>query len=337
MIKNVEMFLEFKEYIPKPPQAAQDMYKQACSNDSVTINSWRPKWIANAKACKERFGSFKENGIGQIFHSNKHKPCIVVGSGPSLAGNIDELAKIKDMAIVSCLHNFHYMVDNDVKVDYYVSLDAGPVVIDEMFEGGSKTPAEYIEATKDKTLLAFIGSHPSLWENWKGRVLLFNSPVPDEEFKKAVDELEPFHSYVSTGGNVLGAATYIAKAVMGSNPVVFVGADFCFSYTRQFHPWKSKYDAELGVCLRAIDVYGNSRLTWQSYFNFKTWFDWLCHNITGIWINCTEGGLLGSYTEGNIMAVRQMTLKDFYFMYSVSESFRPSFENPEKAQEIILF
>jgi hypothetical protein len=337
MIKNVEMLFEYKNTIARAPQESKDMYSQACSNDTVTVNTWRPKWIANVKANKARFGSFKEHGVGRLFGLNACKPAIVVGSGPSLRNNIDQLKKVKNIPILSCLHNYQFMVDNEVNVDYYVSLDAGDVVISEISEGGKKTHEEYVESTKGKTLIAFIGSHPSLFDNWKGKVLLFNCPVPDDEYSKETSALEEFHTLVSTGGNVLGAATYIAKAILGSNPITFVGADFCFSYTRKFHAWDSKYDADIGDAVRAVDVWGNSVLTWPSYHNFKIWFDWLCSNVPGIYINCTEGGLLGSYPEGNIAQIKQMRLEEFIWMYTMHEEMRAQCEMPEVLDKKILF
>lgn len=337
MIKKVEMEFQFKNTILAAPQSSKEQYSQACSNDTVTVNHWRDKWIGNVKANKEKFGSFKEHGVGKLFGTNKLKPCIVVGSGPSLANNIQGLKDTHGIPIVSCLHNYQYMVDNGINVDYYVSLDAGAVVIDEISEGGKLTHAEYVESTKDKTLLAFVGSNPKLFENWKGKVYLFNCPVPDPSYHDEIEKLEKFHTLVSTGGNVLGACTYIAKAILGSNPIIFTGADFCFSYTRKFHAWNSKYDADIGEAIRGIDVWGNSVLTWQSYYNFKVWFDWLAASVPGLYINCTEGGLLGSYPEGNIVQIKQMTLEDCLWMYGMHEQMRAQCEDPEINDQKILF
>lgn len=337
MIKNVEMLFQYKNTILSAPQASTDQYKQACANDGVTVDHWREKWIGNVKANKERFKNFKDHGLGQLFGVNKLKPCIVVGSGPSLANNIEELKKNPGIMVVSCLHNYQYMVDNNIKVDYYVSLDAGAVVIDEISEGGKLTHDEYVESTRDKTLIAFIGSNPKLFDNWKGKIYLFNCPVPDPLYHQETEKIEKFHTLVSTGGNVLGAATYIAKAIFGSNPIVYLGADFCFSYTRKFHAWPSKYDAQIGEAQRAIDVWGNSVLTWPSYYNFKVWFDWLAATVPGLYINCTEGGLMGSYPEGNIMQIIQMRLTDLFWQYGMHEEMRAQCENPEINDQKILF
>jgi hypothetical protein len=317
------------------------MWENACSSDTVTVNSWRETWSKNVRANHKRFGSFKKHSIGKLFQANQNKPAIIVGSGPSLSYNGEHLKENKGILTVSCLHNYHFFEDRGIPVDYYVTLDAGPVVLEEVSEGGKKTPAEYWASTKGKKLVAFIGTDPQLFEKWQGEVYLFNSPIPDETYAKTIEELEPFHMYMSTGGNVLGACMYLAKAIMGSNPVAFIGADFCFSYNQgsghKFHGWDSKYDASLGQVLRGVDVFGNKVLTWRSYFNFKNFFDYICLQVPGFWVNCTEGGMFGAYPEGNIMAVRQMALKDFISMYQMNEAIRGQCEEPEKPANLILF
>jgi len=337
MIKNVEMFFEYLPYIPQAPQKREEMYAQACKNDKVTIDSWRDIWLKNIKANHDKYGPFSNKSIGEFYGWNEKKPMIVAGSGPSLANNIDKLKDTKGIPIISCLHNFHYMIDNDVPVSFYVSLDAGKVTIEEISEGGKLTSEEYLAHTKDKTLFAFIGSPPELLESWQGKICFFTCPLPDQDILKDIAEIENFNTFVSTGGNVLGACTYIAKGILGSNPLVFVGADFCFSYARKFHAWDSKYDKELGRCLRATDVFGNACLTWQSYYNFKVWFDWLADTVPGIYINSSEGGLMGAYQEGNIMAVKQQTLGDVIRMYSIHHDLKDQCEKPNEDSKIILF
>jgi hypothetical protein len=303
----------------------------------VTVNHWAQIWLKNIKANKERFGSFKEHGMGKLWGSLAHKPCIVAGAGPSLKVNGALLKDRKGVTLISCLHNFHYFEDNDVPVDYYVTLDAGPVVMEEVSEGGTKTAEEYWERTKDKKLLAFIGTDPKLFDLWKGEVYFFNAPVPDPAYMAQLDSIESFGTYVSSGGNVLGACMYIAKGVMGANPIAFVGADFAFSYEKKFHAWDSKYDASLGYVIKAVDIYGNKVLTWQSYANFKNWFDWVAVKIPGIYINCTEGGTFGSYPDGNIMAVKQMELSQFIHMYNLHEELKKQCEDPACGEKKVLF
>jgi hypothetical protein len=336
-MRKVELNLEYQPYIVAAPMAARDQYAQACSNDAPTINSWRDTWLKQYKANKETFGSFAEHTVGQLFGKHQGMPVVIAGSGPSLTYNGQQLKNRGPALLISCLHNFHFFEDNDVAVDYYVTLDAGPVTIEEVSEGGTKTADEYWERTKDKILIAYVGTHPDLLKKWQGKIYFFACPIPDLKLMDEFDAIEKFNTFLSTGGNVLGACLYIAKGIFGASLVSFVGADFSFSYTSKFHGWDSKYDKEIGQCLRVTDVFGNKVKTWPSYHNFKVWFDWVASNVPGIYINCTEGGTFGAYDSGNIMAVRQMELETFLAMITMNEHLRDQCERPGEADRKVLF
>lgn len=337
MTKVREITCTYQNLIDGPPAAPEQMYAQACSNDKVTVNTWRPIWIANVKANHDRFGSFKEHGLGKLWGIFQNKPCIVVGSGPSLKHNAHVLKQNQGIPVVSCLHNFHYLEDLGVHVDYYVTLDAGEITVKEVSEGGQKTEEEYWEMTRSKKLLAFIGSPPKLLEKWRGEIYFFNCPVPDKDYEDAVKEVEVFNTMVSNGGNVLGACLYIAKGVFGCNPIAFMGADFSFGYNHKFHAWNSSYDAHMGHCVSLTDIFGNRVLTWQSYANFKSWFDFIVGRVPGIWFNVTEGGCLGSYPTGNIRQLQYTDLSNFLEMYQLNSHLKEQCDAPEKGINKILF
>jgi hypothetical protein len=316
----------------RPPESPQKLYERACSSDEITVNTWRETWKRNVKANHEKYGPFAASAIGELFGKERLKPVIVVGSGPDLATNVDQLKDTKGIALISVLHNYHYLEDRGIRPDYYVTLDAGDVTLEEIYEGGTKTPEEYLESTKDKTLLAFIGSSPKLLAAWKGKVIWFAAPLPDKQLTEDLKAVEDFTHLVSTGGNVLGASFYIAKAILGAGTVIFVGASFCFSYDNKFHPWDSKYDKDVGRYQTATDVFGMPRKTWASYYQFKCWFESRVCRVPGIYINCTEGGLFGAYPEGNIQQLIQMSLKDCIGMYSIADQMQVDFDDEAKAK-----
>jgi hypothetical protein len=332
MRKTIEMDLEYMPYIAAPKQSPKDLFKQAASNDEVTVNSWKDTWISQTEANHLTHGPFRDNSIAELFGKFQGSSVLVAGSGPSLGNNIKQLKDKGDTPLISVLHNFHYMVDNDVDVDYYVSLDAGEVTIEEISEGGDHDHEYYLEKTRDSTLLCFIGTHPKLLESWRGKVLFFNCPIPDKGITDAFNDVEQFDVYVSNGGNVLGAATYIAK-IMGAMTVGFLGADFCFDYTKKFHPWDSKYDGKVGHAMRVTNVWGHSNLTWASYYNFKCWFEYVAMTVPGIWCNCSEGGTLGAHPEGNIQHIKQMPLSYFINAFSLNKDVKYQYENPEDGRE----
>jgi hypothetical protein len=337
MARRVEIDLEYQNYIEAPPIAPQQLYNSACSNDGITIESWRQTWIDNVRENQKRFGPFKDKGVGKLFGKYRHLPAIVAGAGPSLKYNGEKLKDRGSIPLVSCLHNFHFLEDVGAPADYYVTLDAGEITIEEVSEGGSKSAQEYWDLTKNRKLIAFIGTSPRLLEKWQGEIYFFNAPVPDSKYMEEIAKIEPFYTYISNGGNVLGASLYIAKGIFGANPIAFVGADFSFSYDKKFHAWDSKYDKKLGYVVKAVDVFGNKVLTWQSYYNFKNWFDWVALQVSGLYINCTEGGCFGAYQDGNLMAVKQMALVDFFRMYQIFEELKAQCEQPEISHNKILF
>ena len=343
MSKTAVIQLELQPYIERPPLTPAQMYGSACSNDAGTIQQWRQTWISNITQNLAVFGPFAQKGIGKLFQSWLGGTCIVAGSGPSLALNIGKLKdRPKHIKLISCLHNFHAMEDNCANVDYYVSLDAGPITVHEVSEGGSKSPEEYWELTANRTLIAFIGSDPNLLKKWRGAIHFFNAPVPDESYMQEIAAIDPFHQFVSNGGNVLGASMYIAKGWLGAVSLVFIGADFAFSNRERvkFHYWESQYDASIGQTMRTVDIYGNCVHTWPSYHNFKLWFDYVTQVCPGNYINATEGGTFGAYQGGNIMSVLQMDLDRVFEMHSLSDKLRFRAENPSEkitAKDIILF
>lgn len=336
-MKIKQIHCEYQNYIDYNPVPTKQLFANACESDEVTINSWRETWQRNVKENHERFGPFGSKSIGHLFGKDHMKPVIIAGAGPSLKDNAIDLVDRKGITLVSCLHNFHFLEDTGCGADYYVTLDAGEVTIEEVSEGGSKTADEYWALTKHRKLLAYIGTSPRLIEKWQGEVYFFNAPVPDEPFMAYCENIERFNTYVSNGGNVLGACLYIAKAYLGASIVSFVGADFCFSYDYKFHGWDSKYDKNLGNVLKVKDVFGNTVKTWKSYFNFKGWFEFVTLTVPGIYFNCSEGGTLGAYPDGNIRSIIQMPLKEFIRQMSIYSEIEAQAKNPKIEEKKLLF
>ena len=155
-------------------------------------------------------------------------------------------------------------------------------------------------------------------DNRQGKIQFFNAPITDQGLRDEINKIEPFNVWVESGGNVLGAATMITKGFLGSNVSIFVGADFAFGYDKKFHSWDSPYDKKFSGGFLWPNVYGIKVYTWQSYFNFKVWFETVvCHRGHGFFINATEGGILGAYQEGNIMQITQMDLAEVFRRYNL--------------------
>lgn len=361
MLKTIEIDLLYQPSIDAPPMRENDpsLFERAASNDKATVNKWREIWVDLAQKAKQRFGNFADYSIGKLHGINRHKPCIVIGSGPSLKDSIDALrdnSKLEHPVMtVSCLHNFGYFEDEGFHADFYLTLDSGDIVIADVFEGRKEKAEFYWEKTKGKKLLATISTPPQLFDLWQGEIHLFNVPIPEPEVHAKLQEIENFRHFISPGGNALGGCFYIAKSIFGSDPIIFVGADFCFDYNNHFHSYATHYDT-LGGYVIWPDVFGIPRKTWPSYLNFKYWIEHIALTVPGTYISSSEG-TLGAYPGGNLRCFRYMPLKNALTPYAMSEKVYVSkrdvatgqdlgkeeiklkdlFSNPQYDKELTLF
>jgi len=345
----IDMVLNLQNIIDMPPEEPKSLYAASCAGDDITVKTWESTWKQYCKVNAESSNKF-ENTVMSIAGSEDKKPVIVALSGPSLKknymylkdhetpdiqGNIQKFHGRGDTKIVSCFHNFNFFEDNDImtKDDFYVTLDSGEICLKELYEGGAHDPEWYWDRTADRTLVAYTGTSPELIKRWKGKILWFTTAPQSESlsvFYKDYIDYEKIPCF-NVGGTVAGAALYMARAILGGSIMIFIGADFCFSYNHKFHAWDSNYDMKFSGVIPWVDIYGNRVWTWPSYLGFKKWFDFqACGGLGGnqhLFINCSEGGCFGSYPNGNIKQVMQMELKTAMHMFSISKRFPESLHN----------
>jgi hypothetical protein len=340
---SVPMILAYQQYIPAPPVPKEGLWAQACSGDKVTSESWRDIWMRHIENNVAEFKA-DENMVDQHYGKFAYGPAIIAGSGPSLKKNVDVLAKEcpKEIPIVSCLHNFGFFIDKQVPCDYFVTLDAGDVVVPEMYEGGGSASdrLKYQKASESKTLIAGLVSPPELLRNWKGKIVFFNATIPDMAFMEKLPKVTKNKWVYSVGGNTLGACFYHAAYIFGCNPVALVGADFSFDYMHKFHSWDSPYDAKFQGLVPCTDVWGNRVYSWQSYVNFASWFTFQAMGGQAgshlQMVNCTEGGILGAYPDGNIMSIKQLRLFDFLDSYTRWKSKKKAIDETDAGHYTVM-
>jgi len=348
---QIEMVLRLSPYIDGIPNGKESAWKAATNCDELTIKSWEKQWVDQTAANSKNY-DFVKNSAFNAHMACYGKPVILMGAGPSLKKNWKELVGDgdksigrKDLKIVAGVHNFPFCEDRNLMTsdDYYIVLDAGDITIREMSEGGSHDPDWYWDRTKDRTLIAYHGTHPGFIAKWKGPVLWYTTPYASlalaVEISKYVDISKT--PGFNVGGNVMGAAMYFARAVLGCSIPVFIGMDLCFSYDHKFHAWDSQYDAKFSGVMPWIDIYGNRVWTWGSYFGFKNWFDYMACGGSGnnahLWINATEGGIMGAYHEGNIRQIIQIDLKTVLHMFNMSNLLPEMLKKSVSGQMHLLF
>ena len=323
MKKQLEFSIEpgdlcFQPTIDVPPMSNAQLYGQACSSDAITIESFIGPWLEHLAYITKKY-DVKANSVMSDFGKWAYKPMVCGGSGPSLKKNAMLMKDRDQIGFVSCLHSFGYLEDLGCPADYYVTLDSQELTIGEAISGGTRDEKYYWDLTKDRTLVSCIVANPKLLEKWQGRILFYNTVIPDQRYMDATEKIK-FNCYFNTGGNALGACYYMARAISGATPIAMIGADFSFSSKKKFHAWDSSYDKMFSGVIPVTDIFGNRVYTWQSYFNFSKWFEFIALGGRGghptLFYNCTEGGILGAYPNGNLRQIVQLPLSHFLHAYN---------------------
>lgn len=329
--------LQYQQTIDGPPVSVDQLWSNCTQGDKITIDSWWDTWLKNTEANAKEF-DIHDTAMLE-WDKFSYQPVIIAGSGPSLRKNAHLLKDRQGICLVSCLHNYGYFEDIGVKADYYLTLDAGDIVIPELSQGGAKDEEHYWKSTEDKTLLASITTPPQLIRQWLGKVRWYSAAPANMDYHAKSNAITGgYDCFFNIGGNALAACLYFGKAILGGNPIVLVGADCAFGYNKKFHPFDSPYDKQFSGLITAIDCFGNRVYTWPSYFGFKNWFEHVALTRPGIYINATEGGIVGAFAEGNLKQVMQMPLSMVLDGYTVHKKLPDALKKPEyKNKPVLLF
>lgn len=244
------------------------------------IKDWVDNFFANLPSVKAG------KGITILDKCLINVPAIIVASGPSLDKNISLLASVQDKAcILACDSSLRACLAVGVKPHIVVSADSKQRVI------------KYLQGvdTSDLLLVADTFIHPETVKAWKGQVLWYNTiPVDTEPFTHVLYEWTGQIGFLGSGGSVTTTAFCLAKAIIECDPIIFIGQDCSYSDPNVHHANCVK-DTEQFVSDRIIiekDIFGNDVYTSPPLQSFKYWFEDIFRAYVGIYINCTEGGIL---------------------------------------------
>lgn len=239
-------------------------------------------------------------------HRNKYRnvPALIVGAGPSLAKNIDQIAKFKGIIIVMG-RTMTPIIERGITPDFVVSLDPFDVIYDTF----NKYKVHNIP------LITLSTSNYKVVEGSKGpRYFLYNNVITSELLRIKVNPCLALYGSVST--LCLSAASY-----MGCNPIVFVGQDLAYTGKKRHSELALKngkdkeVNEETGNCLPQVRGYNGETLeTSYVWISIMKWIENFIENnrenVT--YINATEDG---AYINGAL----HIPLKETIEKYCINE------------------
>lgn len=286
----------------------------------------------------------------------------LIGAGPSLEKNVEELKNIGTRGIIVSIDaNLDYLLKKGVMPEYCMSLDSS----NKMWKMVKST----IKYTKNITLVVNTASNPKIIQNWLGPIFFFNSvhprfPTKTEEFFassryiiaktkiKEGDELIFGKNYkivfpgvlveLPCGGNVTTTAHAFCIHCLKANTIVFVGLDFSWVsdgnfYAGQQHQENIRARVLNEQLLTHLDVNKKRVRTNFSMHSFKSWHEQVAMQYPYTCINATEGGIFGIDEKGNREPfIGFETLKKVIANYTPSDKIKREIKFPKSKRVRIL-
>lgn len=265
---------ELNEFIRLTTKALQDVVLDTrfVAQNALLMND---NIMHNIIPYSETFSlqGIKDKGIGI--------PAIVVGAGPSLDKNVEELKKVKGkMFIFATDSAIKTLAKHNIMPDCIFALD--PVKDD-----------NYIPENMDKdvVLVTTIHSGWKLINAHKGPYLFTNGL--DRFTNKFSVEHNFFVQSIKSGGSVAHVAYSMAEH-MGCNPVIFVGMDLAYPGNKSHcddSVVASVTVEQLSGNIPIKDIDGNNVYTSADMLRYKIWIeDEIKKHPEKVFIDATEGG-----------------------------------------------
>lgn len=262
----------------------------------------------------------------------------VVGAGPSLEKNVQELKRINRRGTIICVDAaLRYVSQQGITPEYCICID-GSSLIKKMVQGID---------TQGITLLCTPSASPQLIRAWKGERVFFSTGGNAEQVLKKWEEtrevialrdikkgerIRPDNHFkvkfpgvagdLGCGGNVTTVAHSLAVRMLQAMKVVFVGLDLSFQYDSHFYAGR---EHEANIAQRAAGEARFEHFDWLkkrvftnfSLCSFKRWHEQHAQLSPGMAINATEGGILGIDEKGEREPFMEfMTLKEAIDKYA---------------------
>lgn len=256
-------------------------------------------------------------------------PAIIVGAGPSLNKNIQELKKSKNKSFIIATDSaILALLKNGIIPDVLITIDPHKPL--ELFVDAITTELPYVVCMQTRY---------EVMELHRGKKIFFAAEAV------TIDIYKKYNRFISTlysGGSVACNAFSLARFLEFKN-IVLIGQDLAFTGNEK-HVKEIYQDTDIededSPYDYVKDIDGNDILT---YANFKIYKEWFESEISGMKdvrvINATEGG---AYIQGaehlSLRQVNEELCIENYDFESTVKSVPDAFSIPEKKEidELII-
>jgi len=232
-------------------------------------------------------------------------PAILVAAGPSLARNIDQLAGLRERAVIIAVQTvFKQLLARGIPPHFVTSLDFHEISA-QFFQG--------VEDLRDCILVAEPKAAWQVLEAYRGRTHVLHNNLCDVVLGPAA----PVRGRLKAGSTVAHLSFYLAE-YLGCDPIILIGQDLSFSdglyyppglpieqtwapelnrfYTVEMKQWERIVRAR--PILRTVtDVHGRKTYTDDQLFTYAEQFQTDFAHTRARVIHACEGGMRLAGTE----------------------------------------
>lgn len=243
-------------------------------------------WYANAKANRPHV----RHTLAELKDKHWGLPIFVVGSGPSLAKNMDMLRDNKHGIIIATNDTIN-LLPEDIKIDYYCVVDGR---LPERWWADCKRD------TKDIKLLSVPLVTPKVWEYFDDEKIYWGRFAGAEGPNRCFEDYGDLNTSVVEPGYVVGFTATNMAFWMGGNPIVFVGMDCCLQdgFLHAGDNAKMRWLPQERYVV-AKDMYGTPCVTSGTYLR-GMWKISAAAKLNAVhrhFVNATEGGILTQFVD----------------------------------------
>lgn len=198
--------------------------KRMTGFNAEVYSSWIERWARNFSA---NYPVIKGSaGVSFLKNSALGVPAVVVGIGPSLDDEINDLKTASRHAVIIATDAaLRPLVRHGIQPDVVLNFDA---------RDEQRTMWQSIDTSKF-VLVANSCTSPMTIAAWQGPIMFFNMLQSDDEFcMNILPAVHPYIGQLPNMGTVGNGAVFLAH-LMGCKPILTVGMDLCYSCDENIH------------------------------------------------------------------------------------------------------
>ena len=248
-------------------------------------------------------------GVKRLKELFRGVPAIIVSAGPSLQRNFPLLKEAEGRAVViACDTVLRLLVPYGITPDFIMTADP---------QETSYRKFRDIPMSPESSIVCHPINYPEMISTFAGRRFAIGSNLSLYQW---LAPSWPDKGTIDFGSQSVAHMAFNLACLIGADPIIFVGQDFCYYENKKYaghlskgSPWERRVQKGKNKTVPAADIFGEPVETETLFESFKVLMEDLIKRSGRRCINATEGGL-------GLKGTGLMTLHDALREYGAADT-----------------